>query len=399
MPSLACKFRLLLFFLLCGSALPAQIPQYLPGYYVTTGRDTLHGLIRNDISLKGGAGFYFKPEKGEKSVFVPAAAFYMAQLGDDDRYRTLYDYPDYRIVKGMVEGPASMYRGAIPGQGEVYYFIEADSTVQIDPDNYRRKVGELAADCPNIDPADYGKYRHREFIELAEQYNACRFPGAELEMLEAPRRLEVWLGPKLIWNNGRITLGEGNYYHNGAYDERYTNFSGGLSGQLKLSEQFRIVTELIFHHEETASDYVNVTPQEEEGTFSAVRIRLNYLELPLSLQWGYSFGPLRPFIELGGYLGIPLSRKVDDQLTVADPEHEQFQPRNDFRGGNSGLVAGGGIGWRIDEEWEAQLALRYLRGTTTMESFSNAFGNTALFSDVTGTRLEVGLRIFKKMDW
>ncbi len=399
MPPPACKFRLLLLFLLFSGALSAQVPRYVSGYYVTTGGDTLRGLIRDDISLKGGDGFYFKPEKGEKGVFVPAAAFYMAQLGEDGRYRTLYDYPDYRIVKGMVEGPVSLYRGAVPGRGEVYYPIEADSTVQVDPDNYRRKVRELAAACPNIDPAEYVKYRHREFIELATQYNACRFPGAEVEQLEAPRRLEVWLGPKVLWNSGRVTLEEGNYYYNGDYDERYANFSGGLSGQLLLSEQLRVLAELVYHREETSSEYVNVTPLEEEQTFSAVRFRLHYLEVPVTLQWGYPLGPLRPFIEVGGYLGIPLSRQVDDELTVADPEHEAFKPRNDFRGGNSGFVAGAGLGWRIDEDWEAQLALRYLRGTTSQESFSLAFGNSALFSELTGTRLELGLRVLKKMNW
>ena len=395
----ACKLRLLLFLLLFGAVLSAQVPQYVSGYYVTTGGDTLRGLIRDDISLKGGGGFYFKPEKGERAVFVPAAAFYMAQLGDDDRYRTLYDYPDYRIVKGMVEGPISLYRGAIPGRGEVYYLIEADSTVQIDPDNYRRKVRELAAACPNIDPADYVKYRHREFLELARQYNACRFPGARVEQLEEPRRLEVWLGPKALWNSGRVTLEAGNYYYNGDYDERYTNFSGGLSGQLKLSEQLRLLAEVVYHREETSSEYVNVTPLEEEGTFSAVQIRLHYLEIPVSLQWGYPFGSFRPFVELGGYLGIPLHRTVDDDLTVADPEHEQFQPTNDFRGGNSGLLAGAGLGWRIDPQWEAQFVLRYLRGTTTMETLSIAFGNNLLFSELTGTRLELGLRVFRRVNW
>ena len=372
--------------------LNAQIGKYVRGYYLTPGGDSISGFIRTDISLESSKGIHFKSEKNGKATLIGSDGFRLVQLDEQTRYRSLADQPRRRVAKGVTEGPLSLYRSFIRGLGEVYFFIEPDSVVMIDKDNFRNKVEEFATVCPEIKEEDFKRYRHREFVDLARKYNACLFPEDSIEILEEARKFTIHAGGMLTWNSGRLILEEGNYYYRGNFDN-FSSIGGGLTGELDLSPHARILIGLTYFRQEVRADSVNVIPFEEPATHSEVTFKLDYLELPLTLQWGWPLGAFRPFAEMGIYFGIPLSRKVEETLMPADPGHEDFLPENNFTGLNSGFIGGLGLGYDMGNDLELQLLARYVRSRTKMESLSEGFGNIPLVSDLGTEKIEAGLRL------
>lgn len=141
-----------------------------------------------------------------------------------------------------------------------------------------------------------------------------------------------------------------------------TGWSAGATVQFKLPLGFSIQPSLL---------YDNKTVQT-----GAAGLSVDYLELPVGVQWGPDLLVFRPFLEISPFVGYALDSNVsDDVLLTAD----QWKTTNLNRF-SYGLGLGGGI-----EVWRFQVLCRYSwnfgplfnnHGTVEAAHMKHTFGNT-----------------------
>ena len=109
----------------------------------------------------------------------------------------------------------------------------------------------------------------------------------------------------------------------------------------------------------TSSDAVN------EVLDAKKTIRMDYLELPVNIQWGLDLLVLRPYIQVSPYVSYAISKKGD----IADVEWNNLN-RFDY-----GVGLGAGV-----EIWKFQISGKYSWSLGTLSDFKNDIPELGIFA-------------------
>ncbi len=119
-----------------------------------------------------------------------------------------------------------------------------------------------------------------------------------------------------------------------------TGWNAGATAQFRLPLGFSIQPSLIYNSKESQLD------------MSVVKagLRVGYLELPVSFQWGPDLLIFRPFLDVSPYIGYALSSKVSAGTSMTQKEWKT----SNLQRFEYGLGLGGGL-----EIWRLQVTCRY----------------------------------------
>ena len=123
-------------------------------------------------------------------------------------------------------------------------------------------------------------------------------------------------------------------------------YHAGLAYKFKLPVGFAVQPSLLYHSKAVGS----------EGEILNAGIKVGYIELPVSFQWGPDLLLFRPFVDVAPFVGYALTNAVS--MNVFGPDGGQVSlTRNSWDNWNRfeyGLGLGGGI-----EVWKFQFVCRY----------------------------------------
>lgn len=386
-------------FLLIGVQASAQQKDARPGYYLDRNGERHDGYFAARISQRELKGIWFRSEPDHARKKVALEEISRIVLDEGEQY-LIYEFPgpgrlEQLILKKVVDGPVSLYRGNASGKGTVFYWESegADASLLISRDNFTGSAKTIGLRCPDIDPAGY-KFNQRDLTEMVVAYNACRNPGAETMVLEEAQPFRFNIGVRPYWYTANLSQPSTAYYGRGDYSGE-AGFSGALSLAWMVNARLRVLMEPSYASVRSTSDYVNVPPYSDERTFSRVTFEINNLELPLLVQYGFPLGRLRPFAEGGLFIGIPLSTGFQDDLTPSDPSNIRFQPSSvTFDETSFGYTVGTGLGWVMNPTWQLELLGRWTQSTSLMRVETDFNQGGTLFHNFLINKVEVGLRLW-----
>ena len=124
-------------------------------------------------------------------------------------------------------------------------------------------------------------------------------------------------------------------------------YHAGVTYKFKLPVGFAVQPSLLYHSRHTSA----------EGVIATADMNVDYLELPVSFQWGPDLLLFRPFVDVSPYVGYALA--YDASLQVSGNIGAQLTMNNKGGWGNInrfeyGVGVGGGI-----VVWKFQLVCRY----------------------------------------
>ena len=142
-----------------------------------------------------------------------------------------------------------------------------------------------------------------------------------------------------------------------------TGWNVGGTVQFKLPLGFSVQPSLVY----------NCKAAELSSGVGSAGLKVDYLELPVSFQWGPDLLIFRPFIDVSPYIGYALASKATIETIVSAPLKWDSSSIQRFE---CGLGLGGGI-----EVWRLQVTCRYnwnfgalVNADTGFQSVREAFG-------------------------
>lgn len=126
----------------------------------------------------------------------------------------------------------------------------------------------------------------------------------------------------------------------GASFKAKTGFHAGLLYKASLPLGFTIQPELIYSQTTTGIQLAKA---------NLADVKLSYLQLPVSIQWGIDLVMFRPFVQVSPYIGYNLSSKINLDKTIASY-------KQDFDANKLQYGIGFGAGLDI---WKFQVSGRY----------------------------------------
>ena len=121
-----------------------------------------------------------------------------------------------------------------------------------------------------------------------------------------------------------------------------TGFHAGFTYKFNLPVGFSIQPSLVYHMKAAATETDNVD----------VNLKVGYLELPLSIQWGPDLLIFRPFLDVSPFIGYGLN--FNYEAVIPGGEEMDKGDWKDLRRFEYGLGLGGGL-----EIWKFQFTCRY----------------------------------------
>ena len=121
-----------------------------------------------------------------------------------------------------------------------------------------------------------------------------------------------------------------------------TGFHAGFTYKFNLPVGFSIQPSLVYHMKAAATETDNVD----------VNLKVGYLELPLSIQWGPDLLIFRPFLDVSPFIGYGLN--FNYAAGIPGGAEMDKGDWNDLRRFEYGLGLGGGL-----EIWKFQFTCRY----------------------------------------
>jgi len=397
--SMILRYSLLLLLMGGVTSLSAQTEATRPGYYITRDGEKVEGFFPKKISQRNLVNIWFAETAGAEPVKVPLSTIREIYLSETEQY-LIYELnaagrTEQITFRRIVDAPVSLYRGSSSTRGSGLYLLEdrADLNLLIDRDNFEGVRQTILSRCPGMRDQRYS-YNQSSLTDLVVDYNRCSVDGGEATVLEAAAPAKFRIGLRPYWYSADLVLPGSNYYAGGEY-EGESGFSAALSLAWIANANLRVMLEPSYLQLRSSSPYVNVIPLDEPLTYSEVTFDMQYLELPVLVQYGFPMERLRPFVEGGLYLGIPLSRELEDELIFADPSHIQFQPSTSFQDPNYGYTIGAGLGWTLSRKLELELLGRWTQAVSQMRTERDVAGLPEIeFSNLRTNKIEVGVRIW-----
>lgn len=393
------------FFLLLGVILgmvlivPALPGQDADSYIITRDGERVDGTFTRKISQQNLGGVWFREGAGEeeriplqeiREIYVQASEqYYIYDLVEQERTEPL-------TLRKVIEGEASLYQGnSSLKKASVYLFREEGGReFLIDRGNLEGVIRVLDRDCPGLAEGNY-KFRDKDLVELLRAYNECL--GSTGKVLREQRPQTFLLGLRAYAFMANLALPGRHYYGQGDYDSP-VGVSAALSLAWEINPHVRVMVEAGYFHHIQRGDSINVRPTDLPTTHSRVKFDMQYLELPLLVQYGFPQGKWRPFLEGGLYVGIPLSREVEDEFFVTYPWEYQNQPENSFDDFNWGYTLGAGMGLVLSPRLDLEILARWSQASMLMRTnfdvgsdFANQLANIRTDKISLGARLSFRL--------
>jgi hypothetical protein len=155
-----------------------------------------------------------------------------------------------------------------------------------------------------------------------------------------------------------------NFEKNGGDTKRFTNimFDGGLIGNLCFTKSISLQFEILF--EQKGEKYEINFPIMGINETMKMRLFLNYLTLPIMVEFSHQFGDFKLFGGLGPYIGYAL----DGKMIIADQKMSIKFGTDEFRRFDAGLSVDLGGGFKVGRG-NIFLDLRYNYGFMDIQQF------------------------------
>ena len=370
-----------------------------PGYYIDRTGHKFEGYFAEKISQRDLKGVWFKENPEDLKLKIRLETIDRIYLDDGDQY-LIYELEgpertEQLILRKIVDGQTNLYQGNSSSKGAVYYWegTSDDGNLLINRDNFKGFANSVALRCEEIDASDY-KFSLNHLTDLAVTYNGCRNAGSEVTVAENLHSFRFNLGLRPYWYSTKFTLAETTYYGRGEYSSE-SGFSTAIALALRIGSRIRVMLEPGYTRILSSSNYVNVPPYEESRTYSEVTFDLQYVDLPILVQYRFPFGTFRPFAEGGLNMGIPVKREVEDNLIVADPSHNEFKPSEvAFEESYFGLVLGAGVGFQLASGFDLEILGRWTKSASSMKVVSAFNEGFPVFNNFSTDKFEVGIRFW-----
>jgi hypothetical protein len=154
---------------------------------------------------------------------------------------------------------------------------------------------------------------------------------------------------------------------NGEDIKRFTNimFDGGLTGNVKFTKLVSLQFEILF--EQKGENYkINLTSGTGTTETEKMKIYLNYLTLPILVEFSHKFGNFILFGGLGPYIGYAL----DGKMILGSQKVSMKFGKDEFRRFDAGLSADLGCGYKAGPG-NIILDLRYNYGFMDIEQLKD----------------------------
>ncbi|MBK7939931.1 MAG: PorT family protein [Lewinellaceae bacterium] len=176
---------------------------------------------------------------------------------------------------------------------------------------------------------------------------------------------QISIGPRVgvnlaKWSGGEEEIGD---------VKNRTGYQFGIAAEIRLNDNFAIQPEVNFLQKGARQDFSEV-----DSIFGKVEsktdISMNYLEVPVLLKAGTSFGPARVDILAGPSFGYALSGKVKDELTInGETETDKYDidfEDDEVKRTDLGLQLGAAFSVNLGERASLFVDGRYLLGLTNL---------------------------------
>lgn len=344
------------------------------------------GYILGQFQLDDPKGVYFKPDEVTKSEYLEFREIKEVRFGESLRYIThcTQNTAQERChwLKTLLIGKASLHQSAAD---EGLYFIEEAGVFNaIRSPSFDGTLTLLKRKCEGFVPPTNARFGTPSLIQIIANYNQCKYPNDQTQVFYVPETPAKWfIGPKIGMNFGNASVSESTYYSQGQYIGQLA-ISPGLALQVRVSEHWSATAELLYFKRSFKSDSVNVWDILSPN-YSKIKVDFSYVEIPLSGQYYFSAGKISPFVQAGVNIGIPLSRRFQEEMFNATPSELELQPEVKFKG--LGFGFGGGLGLNVQMNERTQLQFQ---GQYTY--FTNIFKNN---SSITFSAINQGETVFK----
>lgn len=337
------RLRILLLCILNGFAFvaQAQTPKFQAGrIFLKNGEDKL-GLIAGEFHLAQPKGVYFKVKETTDAAYIPFERIQSIQLKDAEQYQTycttLHGEEKCLWLEVLVKGKASLYRNT--SEDKVYYFEEGNAFTSIHYKTLPGLITLMKRNCPEFKADQNNGLDLASMVSLIVRYNDCLEAGNEQQIYHQSSRSELFLGPKLGLNFGSVFVLENNYYQIGNGYTGNVSPTLGLSLILQSRNKWSAYAELSYLNRTITNDTFNFGSILKPNLLT-LKIKLNYLELPIMVQYRFSRqAKYGVFAQVGGELLIPLSRKFSG-FALDDPSVNKSPQRIP-------TFLGWGLGWGV----------------------------------------------------
>ncbi len=339
----------------------AQTPKFQPGrIFLKTGEEK-QGLIAGEFHLAQPKGIFFKIQGTSEAAYVPFEHIQSVQLKDAEHYQTycttMYGEEKCLWLEVLVRGKASLYLST--SESKVYYFETNNAFTLI---QYKTLPGLIAAmqrNCPEFKAGQNNGLDIASMVSLVVRYNDCLEAGNEQQIYYQSKRPELFWGPKLGLNFGSVFVLENNYYQIGEGYRGNVSPGPGLALKLQSKNKWSAYAELSYLNRTITDDTFNFGSILKPNVLT-LKVKLNYLELPIMVQYRFSRqAKYGAFVQAGGQLLMPLSRKFYG-LKLDDPSQKGSPPRTaNFLGWALGWGGGIGVDAKISSSMRFQVLGQY----------------------------------------
>jgi len=357
---------------------------YQPGFYISTGNDTVYGEIDNRGDLKNGEVCNFRSALDAREIhFAP---------GDIKAYRftegKYYVSREFEIdgekqavfAEYLVNGISSLYyfRSAKgdhyfleTANGEVNELTNDDIIVEQNGTYYKRKsnryIGQLKSsfsDAPELGKKiDHAQFTHKSLISLTSEYHDYVCDGEQcIIYAKSPPAVRIAVGPIIGLTSSGLHFGDYLSYNDYAYTrsmDLLLGFKISIS-MPRLSEKLSIY----FQSEFNKSYFFGYTVDDRFSattTYKDLHVHLTTLKGLFGLQYTYPKGKIRPTMSLGPMFSFNLDadfKHVDETVseTAVFTRESHYNPLLDE---NYGAYICLGADWNVSGKHHIELGLRY----------------------------------------
>jgi len=334
------------------SSLFAQNNRFQSGEVLLRNGIQKTGFVLGDFGLDAPKGVYFKASETEKAEYLNFMDIQEVQLAETLRYIThcTQNTAQERChwLKQLLSGKVNLYQS--PADEGLYFIEETGEFYAIREPGFAGTLTLLKRKCPDFTPPADTRFNTQTLIQTITNYNHCKDANAQVQSFYVPKAAPDWyFGPKLGVNRGNAYIAETPFYNRTPYKGANAITTGMV---IQLQNRSRLVpqAELNFFYRNITSDTFNFGSQ-TNPSFQTLKIKLVYLELPLTLRFEILKNKtFVPFVQGGvhtllalrrDFYGLPLDKEAP-QVKYRPPAHE-------FKGIGFGLSIGGGLQYQLSD--------------------------------------------------
>ena len=329
---------------------------FRPGYLVPLAGDTLRGELNFQSDLRNARACRFRPTPaGTITTYGPGEArgygfaggkFYQSYSVATSRTAAATAAP--RFLEVLVQGSVNLYYLSDATAGDLFYARTAQGAAQLlwswQETVYDGKGGKFARENPEFRVVLEGMmvscatmqlrtataaYQSKSLVTLVRSYNQCVGGKQTLTPALANRKSRINLTAvagaqtsTLEFSNNSIIGGtEGTGFRAGFAPVVGLAFEAHLSAP---NNRLAVVLEALYAPQRSEGDYANTYLSNRY--YGQVRVRLDYLRVPLLLRYSLTKGTVRPFLQAGVGTSFVLNGEQEYRFSNTLPPNIQYTP-------------------------------------------------------------------------